>query len=73
MLTGSPIETAALSLANGAHGRAHFRVKDLDEQPGRFAILTETGTQLGGKQVPASAGDELVMHCGLSCPFDREY
>ena len=26
-------------------------------------LIKWTGTQLGGKQVPASAGDEITMHC----------
>lgn len=36
--------------------------------PGQWCTWASTleGTQLGGREVPANAGDELVMHCMFS-------
>ena len=53
----------ALALDNGAHGQAHFRVKIRERQMVSHMLIGMTGTQLGGKQVPASAGDKITMHC----------
>lgn len=64
--TDPRIVIAVPAMANGVHGPVPYKVLPSPRLLRVKLMLTETDTQLGSTEVPASAGDELTFHCKSS-------